>query len=62
MQINIDRDSCCGAGQCVMLAPAVFDQDEEGIVVLLDENPPEALHPAVREAQSMCPTGVIWTV
>jgi ferredoxin len=60
MKINVDRDACCGAGQCVLLAPAVFDQDEEGIVVLLDERPAPEQDFAVQEAVSMCPTGVIW--
>ena len=60
MKINVDRDACCGAGQCVLLAPDVFDQDEEGIVVLLDERPAPELDFAVQEAVSMCPTGVIW--
>jgi ferredoxin len=39
-----------------MLAPDVFDQrDEDGIVVLLDAEPPEELHEIVREASGVCP-------
>jgi ferredoxin len=60
MKIIVDRDACCGAGQCVLLAPDVFDQDDEGIVVLLDERPGPEHDFAVQEAVSMCPTGVIW--
>jgi len=56
MKITVDEDKCCGAGTCVLLAPDVFDQrDEDGIVVLLDENPGEELHAIVREAVSVCP-------
>lgn len=56
MKIIVDEDKCCGAGTCVLLAPDVFDQrDEDGIVVLLDENPGEELHTIVREAVSVCP-------
>jgi ferredoxin len=56
MKITVDQDKCCGAGTCVLLAPDVFDQrDEDGIVVLLDGQPPEELHPIVREAASVCP-------
>jgi len=56
MKIIVDEDKCCGAGTCVLLAPDVFDQrDEDGIVVLLDEAPPEDLHDIVREAAGVCP-------
>lgn len=60
MRVTVDQDWCCGAGQCVLLVPEVFDQrEEDGIVELLDERPPERLHPAVREAAQVCPTGAI---
>lgn len=60
MKITVDQDRCCGAGTCVLLAPDVFDQrDEDGIVVLLDVQPPAELHGAVREAASVCPAGAI---
>ncbi|WP_431877273.1 ferredoxin [Amycolatopsis sacchari] len=60
MKITVDQDKCCGAGSCVLLAPDVFDQrDEDGIVVLLDAEPPESLHATVREAADVCPAGAI---
>ena len=60
MQITLDADKCCAAGQCVLVAPEVFDQrDEDGIVELLDANPPAEQHEAVREALAICPAAVI---
>ncbi|MFI7102908.1 ferredoxin [Streptomyces sp. NPDC050161] len=60
MQITVDEDKCCGAGQCVLLAPEVFDQrEEDGIVVLLDSEPPAGEHDTVREAAAVCPAAVI---
>ncbi|MGW7520175.1 ferredoxin [Streptomyces sp. NPDC054796] len=60
MRITVETDKCCGAGQCVLAAPEVFDQrDEDGIVVVLDEAPPEETHPAVREAAQLCPAAAI---
>jgi ferredoxin len=60
MRIEIDRDRCIGAGQCVRVAPRVFAQDEgEGLVVLLDENPPQELHDAARAAAKLCPARII---
>lgn len=59
-KLTVDQDKCCGAGQCVLLAPDVFDQrEEDGIVVLLDETPDDALHADVREAASVCPAAAI---
>ncbi len=55
MRVFVDLERCCGAGQRVLLAPSVFDQRDDGIVVLLDAAPPEELHAAVREATSVCP-------
>ena len=59
-KLTVDQDKCCGAGQCVLLAPEVFDQrEEDGIVVLLDETPDDAPHALVREAASVCPAAAI---
>ncbi|MEU1185834.1 ferredoxin [Streptomyces sp. NPDC005820] len=56
MRIVIDEEKCCAAGQCVAAAPDVFDQrDEDGIVVLLDANPPAELTDQVLDAVSVCP-------
>jgi ferredoxin len=60
MRIFVDEDKCCGAGSCVLAAPDVFDQrDEDGVVVLLDAEPAEHLHAAVREAAEVCPAAAI---
>jgi ferredoxin len=60
MRVSVDQSRCCGAGQCAALAPAVFDQrDDDGVVVLLDPAPPEAVHEAVREAALACPAAAI---
>ena len=59
VEIRLEKDKCITSGQCVMAAPAVFDQDDEGIVLLLDEDPPESEHAAVREAATVCPAQLI---
>lgn len=46
MRVIVDTEKCSGAGQCVMLAPKVFDQRDDGIVIRLDPSPPAALHHA----------------
>ena len=60
MRITIDEDKCCAAGQCVLSAPEVFDQrDEDGIVVLLQEQPPESEHENTRNAAALCAAAAI---
>ena len=56
MNITVSQDRCVGAGQCVLLAPEVFDQrDEDGVVVLLQRHPPAESADAVRQAARVCP-------
>ncbi|MEI5524816.1 ferredoxin [Streptomyces brasiliscabiei] len=60
MKLHVDETKCCGAGQCVLIAPDIFDQrDEDGIVVLLDPTPPAPHHPSAREAAAVCPARAI---
>ncbi|TYB57769.1 ferredoxin [Nonomuraea sp. PA05] len=60
MRVTVDEDKCCGAGSCVLVAPEVFDQrDDDGIVVLLNAEPGEDQHAAVREAAVVCPGAAI---
>jgi ferredoxin len=59
VKVAVDRRRCISSGYCVMEAPAVFTQDEEGLVVLLDANPPPAQHAAARTAEIACPAAVI---
>jgi ferredoxin len=60
MKVVVDRERCRGAGQCALTAPEVFDQSEDdGTVVVLDEEPPPELHAAVVRAAGLCPNSVI---
>ncbi|MDC0718062.1 ferredoxin [Nannocystis bainbridge] len=59
MRVIVDLEKCCGAGQCCLLAPRVFDQQDDGMVILLDPSPPAELHAAVREAACVCPGAAI---
>ena len=58
-KVHIDEDLCIGAGQCVLVAPQIFDQDDRGLVILLDATPPPALHEAARKAAKLCPAKAI---
>lgn len=59
-RISADRDRCVGAGQCVLAAPALFDQDEEdGLVRVLHKRPSASQSDAVRDAVWACPSGAL---
>ncbi|MFF4035406.1 ferredoxin [Streptomyces sviceus] len=63
MLITTDTEACVGSGQCALVVPEVFDQDDaEGTVVLVDAAPSEEFHHDVREAVSRCPVRAIAVV
>ncbi|MGW5645639.1 ferredoxin [Saccharopolyspora sp. NPDC003752] len=56
MKVTIDQDKCVSSGQCVLAAEEVFDQrDEDGVVLLLNANPPAGLAEDVQQAAMLCP-------
>ena len=60
MRVAADRDVCIGSGNCVLTAPTVFDQDEdEGLVVVLDSDVEPRDVDDVREAVAHCPSGAL---
>jgi ferredoxin len=63
MRIAADREVCIGSGNCVYLAPAVFDQDDdEGLVVLLTPEVDPGDAEPVRDAVARCPSGALRVV
>jgi ferredoxin len=56
VRVTADRDVCIQAGNCVMSAGAVFDQDDDGIVVVLVDEVPEGEEDHAREAVKLCPS------
>ena len=60
LRITIHPDKCIGAGQCVGAAPDVFSQnDDDGVVILLNASPSAERIEAVRSAARLCPTSAI---
>jgi ferredoxin len=60
MRIIADRDTCVGAGNCVLTAPALFDQDDElGLVLVREATPSADQHALARQAAHLCPSGAI---
>jgi ferredoxin len=58
-KVLADRDVCIGAGMCVMSAEAVFDQDDDGLVVVLTDDVPAGERKRVDDAVRLCPSGAL---
>lgn len=56
MKVHADRDVCIQAGNCVMVADSLFDQDDDGVVVVLVDEVPDGEEDKAREAIELCPS------
>ena len=62
VRVTADRDVCIGAGMCVLTAPAVFDQTDDGLVEVLLDTLAAVDAVAVRDAVKLCPSGALSVV
>jgi ferredoxin len=61
-RVAVDRGLCVGSGSCEMLAPDVFEVDDEGVLAVLEAEPGDDDVPAVRDAVQACPTRALTLV
>jgi len=56
VRITLDREACQGHNRCYLLAPELFDVDDEGYAVLrVDGDVPPELEEKARLAVDNCP-------
>jgi ferredoxin len=56
MRITLNREACQGHNRCYLLAPEVFDVDDEGYAVLrIEGDIPAGLEEKARLAAENCP-------
>ena len=56
MKVTVDQDKCVSSGQCVLNAAEIFDQrDDNGVVLLLTDNPSPDQAENTRKAAAACP-------
>ena len=53
--VEVEPDLCIAAGRCVAVAPELFDVDEDGFVVLLQERLTSELVDPAHTAAAVCP-------
>lgn len=56
-KVKVDRDLCIGVGNCVAVAPSVFELDNENKAVILD--PTSVDDEILMTAASSCPERAI---
>lgn len=60
MKITVYPDKCVGVGQCVVAAPTLFSQnDDDGQVIQLKQQPDVAEYAAARAAVRLCPASAL---
>ncbi|MFF3850042.1 MULTISPECIES: ferredoxin [unclassified Streptomyces] len=59
MKVELEADKCVASGQCVLAAMDVFDQDDDGIAILLEEQVGDDRLDDVKEAIAVCPAAAI---
>ena len=55
MRIQVDRDLCEGLGMCEAMAHEYFEVDDDDLMTVLDETPPEDDRSKVHAAVEACP-------
>ncbi len=59
MKVEIERERCISSGNCVLVSPNVFDQDDHAIVRLHTDTVDEPDVASVEEAVEGCPAAAI---
>lgn len=58
-RVSADREICIQAGNCVMVAADVFDQDDDGVVVVLTAEVSGDAEERARQAVNLCPAAAL---
>lgn len=61
-KVVVDMDLCQNHGQCAFAAPEVFQINDEGVLVVLNEEPDESQRAACEDAADVCPVQAITIV
>lgn len=59
MRVKVDPELCIGCGACVSTAPEVYDWDDNGKAVAVEDDVPSEMEDEVKEALESCPTEAI---
>ena len=61
MKAKVNKDACIGCGACQMIAPEVFEINDDGVSEVIMNEIDEDQKDEVASAVESCPTGAIST-
>lgn len=59
MRVRIDKDLCIGCEACIDICPEVIEMQDDIAICKIEDDIPEELEEAVREAAEACPSEAI---
>lgn len=59
-RVSVDRGLCRGHGQCELVAPEVFEIDDENIAIVLADSFDDRLLASAEDGQLRCPEAAIF--
>ena len=59
MRVTVDEGLCDGHGECVLVAPEIFELGDDDVAIVLQAEPGEELREKAREAVRSCPVAAI---
>ncbi|HHT38061.1 MAG TPA: ferredoxin [Mollicutes bacterium] len=62
MRAKVDKDSCISCGACVSICPEVFEFDDDGFAVAIEEEINEDDFEKTKSAIESCPTDAIFEI
>ena len=62
MKIRLDKELCTGHGRCYVLAPEVYESDDDGYGVPRFDRPPPEFVERARRAALNCPEDAITVI
>lgn len=61
MRVVVDWDRCIGSGMCTTIAPALFDLDDDGAMIVVKERPGPDEERSLADAVACCPVNALST-
>ncbi len=59
MKVKVNEDACIGCGACMAICEDVFEMNDEGLSVVIQNPVDESVEEEVKDAIESCPTGAI---
>lgn len=59
MRICVDNDKCTAHGVCEEIAPEIFEVQDDGSLLILEEHPSDEFRDRIMESVNACPADAL---